>query len=148
MAHLERLSADQARNLMSQVRAAAPPVIHNLAVVRDLEFNYSGSPVRLRFYDALATREEGPIVVYFHGGGFVLGDLESHHALCVAIATGLSLPLVSVDYRLAPEHPGPPRRKMPRPRRDGLRHMHQARSAEGSNPWSSPAIAPVPISRP
>jgi acetyl esterase len=107
MAHLEKLSADQARNLMSQVRAAAPPVIHSLAVVRDLEFNYSGSPIRLRFYDALADREEGPIVLYFHGGGFVLGDLDSHHALCVSIATRLSLPLVSVDYRLAPEHPWP-----------------------------------------
>ena len=107
MAHLERLSAEQARNLMSQVRAAAPPLIHSLAVVRDLEFNYAGSPIRLRFYDALADREEGPIIVYFHGGGFVLGDLESHHALCVSIATGLSLPVVSVDYRLAPEHPWP-----------------------------------------
>ena len=107
MAHLERLSAVQARSLMSQVRAAAPPVTHNLAVVRDLEFNHAGSPIQLRFYDALADREDGPIVVYFHGGGFVLGDLESHHSLCVGIASRLSLPLVSVDYRLAPEHPWP-----------------------------------------
>jgi acetyl esterase len=107
MAHLERLSADQARSFMSQVRAAAPPVVHNLAVVRDLEFDNAGAPIRLRFYDALADREEGPIVVYFHGGGFVLGDLESHHALCVSMADKLSLPLVSVDYRLAPEHPWP-----------------------------------------
>jgi acetyl esterase len=107
MAHLERLSADQARSLMSQVRAAAPPVTHKLAVVRDLEFIHAGSPIRLRFYDALADRQDGPIVVYFHGGGFVLGDLETHHALCVNIATRLSLPLVSVDYRLAPEHPWP-----------------------------------------
>src|SRR5277367_4019980 len=107
MAHLETLGAAQARSLMSQVRAAAPPVIHNLAIVRDLEFNHAGSPIRVRFYDALAAREDGPIVVYFHGGGFVLGDLESHHALCVGIAAGLSLPLVSVDYRLAPEHPWP-----------------------------------------
>jgi acetyl esterase len=107
MARLENLSADQARTLMSQMRAAAPAVSHNLAIVRDLEFDNAGSPIRLRFYDLLAHREAGPILVYFHGGGFVLGDLESHHALCVSMASTLSLPLVSVDYRLAPEHPWP-----------------------------------------
>ncbi|MET0180217.1 MAG: alpha/beta hydrolase, partial [Novosphingobium sp.] len=46
-------------------------------------------------------------VVYYHGGGFVLGNLDSHHSLCSEIAAALDLPVVSVDYRLAPEHPCP-----------------------------------------
>jgi acetyl esterase len=46
-------------------------------------------------------------MVFFHGGGWVLGDLDSYEAVCAAIARGLDMPVVSVDYRLAPEHPWP-----------------------------------------
>ena len=46
-------------------------------------------------------------MVYYHGGGFVLGDLNSHHAVCVEIASAVDMPVVSVNYRLAPEHPWP-----------------------------------------
>ncbi len=49
----------------------------------------------------------GPVVVYFHGGGFVVGGLESHHAICADLAQAAGLPLVAVDYRLAPEHRHP-----------------------------------------
>jgi acetyl esterase len=46
-------------------------------------------------------------VVFYHGGGFVVGDLETHHSLCTEIAASLDVPVVSVDYRLAPEHKFP-----------------------------------------
>ncbi|MBY0519558.1 MAG: alpha/beta hydrolase, partial [Sphingomonas sp.] len=46
-------------------------------------------------------------VMFYHGGGFVIGDLESHHALCTTIAAELDLPVVAVHYALAPEHPFP-----------------------------------------
>lgn len=46
-------------------------------------------------------------VVYFHGGGFVLGGLESHDGVCAEIAAGTGLETVAVDYRLAPEHMHP-----------------------------------------
>jgi acetyl esterase/lipase len=48
-----------------------------------------------------------PGLVYFHGGAFVLGDLEAEHAQCVRYATDVGCTVVSVDYRLAPEHPYP-----------------------------------------
>ena len=104
---LETLTLGQARALMAQMRAAAPPVVHDLAHVEDLEFDALGHPLRLRVYDKQSRRAPGPVIVYFHGGGFVFGDLESHHALCIAIARQMDIPLVAVDYRLAPEHPWP-----------------------------------------
>jgi acetyl esterase len=49
----------------------------------------------------------GPVVLYMHGGGWVIGDLETHHPLCALIAAVTGLRVVAVDYRLAPEHPFP-----------------------------------------
>ncbi len=49
----------------------------------------------------------GPVIVYMHGGGWVIGDLESHHPLCTMLAAVTGLRVVAVDYRLAPEHPYP-----------------------------------------
>lgn len=62
-------------------------------------------PVRL--YDPAATGSAGPVIVFFHGGGWVFGSLGSHHSLCAEIALRLGLRVLAVDYRLAPEHPFP-----------------------------------------
>jgi acetyl esterase len=85
--------------------AELPP--RPLAVIRDLACPGAAGPIPLRLYDARETRDPGPAVMFFHGGGFVIGDLESHHALCTEIAAELDLPVIAVDYRLAPEHPFP-----------------------------------------
>ena len=107
MAALEKLGPEGARALTAHVRNGRPPVEHTLAIVRDLRCPGPAGPIPLRFYDLRASRAAGPIVMYFHGGGFVLGDLDSHHQICIDIATQVDLPVVSVDYRLAPEHPFP-----------------------------------------
>ncbi len=78
-----------------------------LPVIRDLTAPGPAGPIRIRLYDTRETREAGPVVVFFHGGGFVIGDLDTHHAFCTELAAGLDLPVVAVDYRLAPEHPFP-----------------------------------------
>ncbi|WDF75115.1 alpha/beta hydrolase [Novosphingobium sp. KACC 22771] len=74
-----------------------------LAVVRDL----ACGAIPLRFYDARAVRDPGPLILFFHGGGFVFGDLDSHDSFCRFIAQRCDLPVLAVDYRLAPEHPFP-----------------------------------------
>jgi acetyl esterase len=51
--------------------------------------------------------EPRPVMVYFHGGGWVLGNIESHEGICRALANAAGVSVVSVDYRLAPEHKFP-----------------------------------------
>ncbi|MCY1671891.1 alpha/beta hydrolase [Novosphingobium sp. SL115] len=89
---------------MGQVAEADP---RDLAVIRNLTCPGPAGDIPLRLYDLRETREAGPAVVFFHGGGFVIGDLDSHHSLCTEIAAELDLPVIAVDYRLAPEHPFP-----------------------------------------
>ncbi len=79
-----------------------------LPVIRDLTCTGPASEIPLRLYDAREAREgPTPVITFFHGGGFVIGDLATHHALCSEIAALIDLPLVAVDYRLAPEAPFP-----------------------------------------
>lgn len=81
--------------------------VGELAVMRDLTCKGPGGAVPLRLFDARATREPGPAVVFFHGGGFVMGDLDTHAPFCAEAARQLDMPVIAVDYRLAPEHPFP-----------------------------------------
>ena len=78
-----------------------------LTVVRDLSCPGPDGPIGLRLYDRRALRDQGPLILYFHGGGFVFGDLESHDSFCRTLADLSDLPVLAVDYRLAPEHPFP-----------------------------------------
>ena len=71
------------------------PMVRNL-VIGDL-------PARL-YRPAPAPR---PLVIYLHGGGFVLGSLTSHDATCRQLARSADVAVLALDYRLAPEHPGP-----------------------------------------
>ncbi len=66
-----------------------------------------GRAIPLRLYDSRSDRGPSAVVMFFHGGGFVLGDLNGYDPGCAALARALDLPVVSVDYRLAPEHVWP-----------------------------------------
>lgn len=78
-----------------------------LAVVRDVMAAGPAGPIPLRLFDAREAREPGPVVVYYHGGGFVIGSTDSHASFCAEMARMLDLPVVSVDYRMGPEDPWP-----------------------------------------
>jgi acetyl esterase len=64
-------------------------------------------PINIRIYWPPTDHTAPPVVVFFHGGGFVVGDLDTHDGTCRQHAVGASAVVVSVEYRLAPEHPYP-----------------------------------------
>jgi acetyl esterase len=105
---LADMSLEEARASYRAMHAMADRGARPIPVVRDLSCPGPRGPIPLRLYDARKEREEAsPVLVFFHGGGFVIGDLETHHALCSELAAELDLPLVAVDYALAPEAPFP-----------------------------------------
>lgn len=66
--------------------------------------NAAGEPMRLRCYVPRGTRSPSPALVYYHGGGWVLGDIDTHDPVTRCLANDARVPVFSVDYRLAPEH--------------------------------------------
>lgn len=104
---LADMSLEKARGGYRALHAMADRPSRELAVIRDLMCPGPAGDIPLRLYDARELREPGPVIAFYHGGGFVIGDLETHHALCTEIAALMDLPLVAVDYRRAPEAPFP-----------------------------------------
>lgn len=73
--------------------------------ITSADVSIPGTPaVPARIYRASADAAPAPVLVYYHGGGWVIGDLDTHDPLCAEIARTLGMTVVSVDYRLAPEH--------------------------------------------
>lgn len=102
------VGAVEARKMILASRFVADAPTGALAVIRDLSCPGPAGDIPLRLFDACAERAEaGPLMVYFHGGGFVFGDLGTHEPICAELARRLDMPVLSVDYRLAPEHPWP-----------------------------------------
>ena len=77
-----------------------------VASVHDVELVLQGRTLGARLYVPVDD-ESKALVIYFHGGGFVVGDLDTHDALCRRISSDTRMRFLSVDYRLAPEHPFP-----------------------------------------
>lgn len=73
---------------------------------QDIEIEGPDEPLMVRMYKPTEA-DDLPVVVFLHGGGFVLGDLDSHDNVCTALANRAEALVFSVDYRLAPEHPFP-----------------------------------------
>jgi acetyl esterase len=102
---IESLSVDAARALLLKVRAGLGPG-DPVDAVEDHALAGPQGPIPIRLYRPQGTGP-WPVVVYFHGGGWVLGDLDSDDTRCRAIANHASCLVASVNYRHAPEHPFP-----------------------------------------
>jgi acetyl esterase len=105
---METLPLAQARAGYARSRIALSPDPAEVAEVRNLTFPSAGHAIPARLYRGRAAPGTGaPIVVFFHGGGWVLGNLDSHDSFCRGLANDAACAVLAVDYRLAPEHKFP-----------------------------------------
>jgi acetyl esterase len=98
------LTPEQARAQYAQSRLLAPD--EPVARVEELSIPGPAGNIPARLYSP-SSEPSQPAVVYFHGGGWVIGNLETHDYVCRLIANGAKCTVISVDYRLAPEHKFP-----------------------------------------
>lgn len=103
IAMIRKVPAD----MIAQMLSASEAPIGALAVDRKLTMPGPGGNMDLRLFDSRAERGPSPVVVFYHGGGFVVGSIGTHAALAAEMSRQLDLPVVSVEYRLAPEHQWP-----------------------------------------
>lgn len=103
IAMIRKIPPEQIAAMMTRSEVAVP----TLAVDRMLTMPGPGGPMQLRLFDARQDRAAGPVLVFYHGGGFVAGSIGTHAALAAEMARQLDVPVVSVEYRLAPEHAFP-----------------------------------------
>jgi len=100
------LSPAEARSFYRDRRAFTQPEPPALPEVRDLSMTAPGGTVPLRLFRPAPAGGGGalPLLVYCHGGGWTIGDLDTHDVLCRQLALAGACAVLSVDYRLAPEH--------------------------------------------
>ncbi len=92
-----------------RARLKNQPDLPQVYQVKEYEVPGLGGPIPVRLYRGADTAVTAtlPVLVFYHGGGWVLGNLDTHDWMCRSIANQTGCAVVSVDYRLAPEHPFP-----------------------------------------
>jgi len=100
------LSVADARRFYRDRRSVTQPTPPEVGLVRELSADGPHGTIPLRLYRPVGSAAEArlPVLVYYHGGGWVIGDLETHDTLCRELANGAACAVVSVDYRLGPEN--------------------------------------------
>ncbi|MBN1210176.1 MAG: alpha/beta hydrolase [Myxococcaceae bacterium] len=104
---LSSLAPGEARRRLrreSLVHAGEPIAV---GAVRELVLETAHVPLKARHYAPVKSAQPRPLLVFLHGGGFVIGDLDTHDSACRLLCRHADLHVLAVDYRLAPEHPFP-----------------------------------------
>ena len=118
----------QAVDKMSEDSEADPPEV---AETIDGAFAGPGGAIKYRRYRPLGVEAGSlPTLIYYHGGGFVIGTIETHDSTCRRVANRSRCQVISIDYRLSPEHP------FPAPIDDGIaafRHIRDNAAAFGAD---------------
>ncbi|HLB04329.1 MAG TPA: alpha/beta hydrolase, partial [Gaiellaceae bacterium] len=114
-AHLEKLaslgvrpnselSVEEARRVMEEGAGPLFGPVDAVGAVVDRAVPGPAGPVRVRVYEPPGDAGPHPLLVYFHGGGWIIGGLDTHDGVCRSLAARTPCVVVAVDYRLAPEH--------------------------------------------
>jgi acetyl esterase len=103
------VGAVEARRIYRTSRAPLAPPKPELAAIEDSSIAGPHGVIPLRLYRPLGStvEQELPALIYFHGGGWTIGDLDTHDGICRTLAATAGCAVVAVDYRLAPEHKFP-----------------------------------------
>jgi acetyl esterase len=105
---VHELQPQDARNMYRASRGALQPELPEMAEVRNLAAPGPAGDIPLRLYRGIGTKPGAlPVMVFYHGGGYVIGDLDTHDYVCRKIANVTQCCVIAVDYRLAPEHKFP-----------------------------------------
>lgn len=106
---LDKLAPPEAREAYRTTRAPLQPDPPPVALAEDRDIPGPAGTIPVRLYRPRGSRADQvlPALVYLHGGGFVIGDRDTHDVLCRSLANQAGCAVVSVDYRLAPEHKFP-----------------------------------------
>lgn len=101
------LTPQALREVYTRERMKLQPPRPDVASAREIAIPGRDGPIAARVYVPFGEARPRPLVVYFHGGGWVVGSLEGYDTTCRRLALAADSVVVSVDYRLAPEHPFP-----------------------------------------
>jgi acetyl esterase/lipase len=106
---LDTMNAVEARQAYRESRIPLQPDPPDVASAEDRAIPGPHGPIDIRIYRPLGSNptEALPVLVYFHGGGFTVGDLVTHDTVCRSLANAAGCALVAVDYRMGPEHKFP-----------------------------------------
>ena len=100
------LTPADARKFYRERRAVTQPDPGEVAEVRELQADGLHGPIPMRLYRPLGSAAASvlPVLVYYHGGGWTIGDLDTHDTLCRELCNLSGCAVVAVDYRMGPEH--------------------------------------------
>jgi acetyl esterase len=107
VAGAHRFGLERVRRAVRFAIARRDRKLPRLAQIRNLDYPAASGKCAARLYVPLHAPAPGPVILFFHGGGFVISDIETHDALCQRLADAAGVRVVSAAYGLAPEHPFP-----------------------------------------
>lgn len=106
---IDTLPPVEARQAYREARVPLQPPPPDVGAVEDRDVPGPHGPIGIRILRPLGSNsaESLPALIYFHGGGFVVGDLDTHDTICRSLANAARCAVVSIDYRMGPEHKFP-----------------------------------------
>ncbi len=105
---MEDGDAQAARQMMTMMASLAERPRPDVAEIKDLSIpSLHGHAIPARLYRNTLATDPAPVLIFYHGGGWVIGDLDVYDSLCAEVCSVLNMTVVSIDYRLAPEHQFP-----------------------------------------